>query len=86
MAILHVRNVPEDLYRQLQEQAETERRSLSAEVVILLQRAMAQPRAYSPAAHADLLQQIARDRESLAVRGGFPDSVADIRADRERNA
>jgi plasmid stability protein len=30
MAILHVRNVPDDLYRQLQQRAATERRSLRA--------------------------------------------------------
>ncbi len=86
MAILHVRNVPDDLYIQLRERAEAERRSLSAEVVVLLQQAMARPRAYDPAAYADLFQQIAREREALAAaRGPFPDSVADIRADRERD-
>ena len=37
MAILHVRNVPEHLYAELRERAEAERRSLSAEVVLLLQ-------------------------------------------------
>ena len=86
MPILHVRNVPDDLYQQVQQRAETERRSLSAEVVVLLQQAMAQPRAYDPAAYAELFQQIVREREALtAARGPFPDSVADIRADRERD-
>jgi plasmid stability protein len=86
MAILHVRNVPDDLYRQLQQRAETERRSLSAEVVVLLQQAMAQPRAYDPAAYADLFQQIAREREvAAAARGPFSASVADLRADRDRD-
>lgn len=86
MAILHVRNVPDDLYSLLRQRAEAERRSLSAEVVILLQQAMTQPRAYNPAAYADLFQRITRERESLkATRGPFPDSVADIRADRARD-
>jgi plasmid stability protein len=86
MPILHVRNVPDDLYQQVQQRAETERRSLSAEVVVLLQQAMAQPRAYDPAAYAELFQQIVREREALTTtRGPFPDSVADIRADRERD-
>jgi plasmid stability protein len=86
MAILHVRNVPDDLYHQLQLRADAERRSLSAEVLILLQQAMAQPRAYSTAAYADLFGQIVRERDALtAAHGPFPDSVADIRADRERD-
>ena len=86
MAILHVRNVPDDLYRQLRQRADTERRSLSAEVVVLLDQAMAQPRAYEPTAYAELFQQIVRERETLAAaRGPFPDSAADIRADRERD-
>ena len=37
MAILHVRNVPEPLYEQLQARAEAQRRSLSAEVITLLE-------------------------------------------------
>jgi plasmid stability protein len=86
MAILHVRNMPDDLYSLLQQRAEGERRSLSAEVVVLLRQAITQPRAYNPAAYADLFQQIARERESLeAACGSFPDSVADIRADRARD-
>lgn len=85
MAILHVRNVPDSLYSELQRRADTERRSLSAEVVVLLEQALAQPRAYDPVAYADLFQQIARDRAALAARGPFPDSTAEIRADRERD-
>ena len=86
MAILHVRNVPEHLYAELRERAEAERRSLSAEVVVLLQQAMAEPRAYNPAQYAGLFKHIAQEREALAVaHGPFPDSVTDIRADRERD-
>jgi plasmid stability protein len=86
VAILHVRNVPDELYAQLQQRAEAERRSLSAEVVVLLQQALTQPRGYDPAEYAVLFQQIARDREALAAASGpFPDSAAEIRADRERD-
>jgi plasmid stability protein len=86
MAILHVRNVPDDLYSLLQQRAETERRSLSAEVVVLLRQAITQPRAYNPAAYADLFQQIARERESLeATPSPLPAGVAEIRADRARD-
>jgi plasmid stability protein len=41
MATLHVRNVPDDLYRKLQACAEAEHRSLSSEVVDLLERGVA---------------------------------------------
>ena len=86
MAILHVRNVPDELYIRLQQRAESERRSLSAEVVVLLQQAMAQPHAYNPGDYADLFQEIARKRDDLAsTHGRFPDSVPEIRADRERD-
>ena len=37
MSILHVRNVPQDLYLRLKQRAETQRRSLSAEVITLLE-------------------------------------------------
>ena len=40
MATLHVRNVPDSLYERLRRQAEAENRSLSAELVILLDRAL----------------------------------------------
>jgi len=87
MAILYVRNVPDDLYAQVRKRAEGEQRSLGAEVVVLLRQAIAQPRAYDPLAYADLFGQILREREALAVaHGQFPDSVADIRADRNRDA
>jgi plasmid stability protein len=87
MAILHVRNVPDDLYQQLQQRADSKHRSLSAEVLVLLEQAMAEPRAYNTAVYADLFGHIVRKREALtAASAAFPDSVADIRADRERDA
>lgn len=42
MAILHVRNVPEELHKRLRQRAEGESRSLSAEVITLLQYALDQ--------------------------------------------
>jgi plasmid stability protein len=41
MATLHVRSVPDDLYRKLQACAEAEHRSLSSEVVDLLESGVA---------------------------------------------
>jgi plasmid stability protein len=37
MAILHVRNVPEDLYERIRRRAAEEKRSISAEVITLLE-------------------------------------------------
>jgi hypothetical protein len=41
MAILHVRGVPDDLYAHIREKAQAERRSISGEVILLLERALA---------------------------------------------
>ena len=43
MAILHVRNVPEKLYSRLQRRAEMQRRSLSSEVITLLEKVSGVP-------------------------------------------
>ena len=40
MSTLHVRNVPDELHERIQKLAETERCSLSSEVVMLLTRAL----------------------------------------------
>lgn len=40
MATLHVRNVPDKLYRKIQQLADTENRSLTAEVIQLLSQAL----------------------------------------------
>jgi plasmid stability protein len=42
MAILHVRNVPDELYENIRRQAQAHSRSISAEVIVLLQRALAE--------------------------------------------
>ena len=44
MAILHVRNVPQNLYKRIQSLAKVRNRSLSSEVIILLQDALRQER------------------------------------------
>jgi hypothetical protein len=44
------------------------------------------PKSSPGSGYADLFQQIVREREALAMAcGSFPDSVADIRADRDRD-
>jgi plasmid stability protein len=70
MAILHVRNVPDDLYERLKKRAAAERRSLSAEVIALLDSELAAP----PARHG-LYADRYREMAELAELG---------RAERER--
>ncbi|MDZ7413259.1 MAG: Arc family DNA-binding protein [candidate division KSB1 bacterium] len=43
MPILHVRNVPEEIYAELKARAQSEGRSLSAQVILMLGQALRQP-------------------------------------------
>ena len=43
MPILHVRNVPDDLYDRIKKQAAASNRSISAQVITMLTRAVEQP-------------------------------------------
>jgi len=43
MPILHVRNVPEKLYDRIKQQAAERNRSISAQVITMLERAVEQP-------------------------------------------
>jgi plasmid stability protein len=79
---LHVRNVPEDLYRRIAERAASERRSLAAEVIELLEMALQERE--RAMAQADLLARIRRRRSSRLPLIGAPESVALLREDRER--
>ena len=80
MATLHVRNVPDSLYERLRRQAEAENRSLSAEVIILLNRALDT----TPADQAALLASIRRRRSFEPAAVGAPDSTTLLREDRNR--
>jgi antitoxin FitA len=81
MAILHVRNVPDDLYERLQQRAGAEKRSLSAEVVSLLERAIGEP----PAERAELFERIRRRRSQIDyLRERLSASVDLLREDRAR--
>lgn len=80
MAILHVRNVPDKLYERLKQRARTRRRSLSVEVLELLERGiddLSEERSV-------LLERIDRRREALREASGEFDSTTWIREDRER--
>jgi plasmid stability protein len=80
-AILHVRNVPDELYEELRRRAAAERRSLGGEVVVLLADAIQRP----AERYGTLIERIRRDRETLEHEiGRLPSSVDLIREDRER--
>lgn len=80
MPILHVRNVPDRLYDRLKQRAEDQRRSLSAEVITLLEWAVEEADR-SPAATLTTIRQ----RRSFApARAGAPSSTQLLRQDRRR--
>ena len=80
MSILHVRNVPQDLYLRLKQRAETQRRSLSAEVITLLEWAIEEVERASELS----LESIRRRRFFEPASVGAPDSITLLREDRER--
>ena len=80
MAILHVRNVPEELYARLKRRADSQRRSLSAEAITLLEWAMEEAERTSE----DTLASIRRRRSFDPALAGAPDSTALLRQDRDR--
>ncbi len=80
MPTLHVRNVPETLYDRLRQRAQKRNRSLSAEVVVLLDFAMDE----SEDTQTDLLDSIRRRRFFNPAAAAAPDSTTLLREDRER--
>lgn len=80
MATLHVRSVPEDLYERLQKLAQTQNRSLSAQVIILLSQALQEEE--SRKRQSKLLADIRRRR--FVLPRNAPDSVELLREDRRR--
>jgi len=82
MATLHVRNVPDPLYKQLQELAGKKSRSLGAEVVTLLGRAVREEAATYNA--EKVLQDMARRRSKMKRAPKGFDSVTLLREDRDR--
>jgi plasmid stability protein len=80
MATLHVRSVPEDLYERIQRLAQSQSRSLSAEVITLLYRALEEEE--NRQRQGKLLADIRRRRVVLPVDA--PDSSELLRDDRHR--
>ena len=80
MSVLHVRNVPDALYERLRRRAGEQRRSLSAEVITLLSKALEEEE-QSPQV---TLAAIRGRRFFHPAEAGAPDSTAMLRQDRER--
>lgn len=80
MPILHVRNVPEGLYETIRRQADTQKRSISQQVIYLLERAILEDRTEQDR----LLKSIQQRRSFNPEKAGAPDSTQLLREDRQR--
>jgi len=78
MAVLHVRGVPDDLYRMLEKRAKERKSSITAEAIRLLRRALAIERP----GQARLIEAIRTEREPIRPGGPSPHEL--IRSDRGR--
>ena len=83
MATLYVENVPDELYDALRERAKLHRRSITAEVLALLENNVPTEREFKR--RADLLRKLNRLSASVRrVRGEFPSAEEMVREDRSR--
>jgi plasmid stability protein len=80
MPILHVRNVPESLYGQLRRRAASQGRSVSAEVIRLLEQALEEPERDQ----GEILASLRRQRSFRPADVGAPDSTSLLRENRAR--
>jgi len=78
--ILHVRNVPEDLYDRIKQQAAASNRSISAQIITMLERAIEQPLR----SQSEILDGIRRRRFFRPAEFGVSDSTELLREDRSR--
>jgi antitoxin FitA len=81
MATLYVRDVPDDLYERLREQAQRSRRSIGATAIDLLRAEL--PERRKGLTISEWLERARELRERTAPYDG-PSVVEDIRADRDR--
>lgn len=80
MNTLHVRGIPDDLYRQLRELARSRNRSLSAQVITLLARALEEEQRLQE--QTTILDRIRRRRFTPPAHS--PASLDLLREDRQR--
>jgi plasmid stability protein len=79
MSILHVRNVPEEIYVALSERARRSHRSLSAEVIALLGQALER----GERSVGEILAAIEARRKFQPAAAGAPSSLELLREDRD---
>lgn len=88
MATLHVRNVPDYLYARLQQLASAQHRSISAQVIALLESALPveeqQPQGETSKSITKILAESRRRRRVNPADFGLPDSTTLIQEDRDR--
>jgi plasmid stability protein len=83
MATLYVENVPDELYDALRKRAKLHRRSITAEVLALLENTVPTEKEFKR--RADLLRKLDRLSASVKrVRGEFPSAEEMVREDRSR--
>jgi plasmid stability protein len=82
MATLHVRNVPEKLYKRIQKIAGEENRSLTAEVIQLLGQGLKERESRRGA--AAVIERIRQRARQIELPSGWTDSADLIREDRSR--
>jgi plasmid stability protein len=83
MATLYVENVPDELYDALRERAKLHRRSITAEVLALLENNVPTEKEFKR--RGDLLRKLDRLSASVRrVRGEFPSAEEMVREDRSR--
>lgn len=82
MATLHVRNVPDRLYRRIQALARNESRSLTGEVIHLLDSAVREQEVRYGT--GETIERIRMRREKTRLSADWVDSVKLIREDRKR--
>jgi plasmid stability protein len=83
MATLYVENVPDDLYEALRKRARTQRRSIAAEVLSLLEQNI--PTEKELKRRREVTRKLEHLRFTSRVSGkSFPSSEEMIREDRER--
>ena len=83
MPILHVRKVPGRLYKRIQALAREERRSLSAQVIRLLEEAVRQAERRRESMSV-ILERIRARREAVRLPADWPGSLELLREDRAR--
>jgi plasmid stability protein len=82
MPTLYIENVPEDLYEAIRNRAKSERRSIAAEVLQLLERFF--PTEKELQRRREFVERLERSRATIpAMSADGPDSTEMIREDRD---